>query len=220
MGLDRRSTAKSGAESVHGEDMLGDATRAKDGARRDMPACVVDIQYGRDTEFEFVVALRGPGQGGRVRLGVDSLEGMDSAQRHWLLAKFRAHLRALLVVGRLTTWVFERLSLLKEYCEAWDLQFEDLRMRSALHRGVDTDTDEAVDPHAECTKKRSNSLSERADDTTRESVHGVAKPKSVRMRRARDSLRSMLAKHGTRRRIDKETLLADLEALRVHIFDV
>lgn len=212
--------ARSRNEQVRGEEAPRAGARTGPKGGSEALQCLVDVRYGRGDQFEFVVALRG--RDGRVRLGVDALEDVDGEQRHWLLSRFRAHLRALFVVHRLSAWVLDRLSLLKEYCEARDMQFEELHRKSALPSGLDSAlyTDEAAQcghgDNARAQRTRSKSVSERAGDTAR----GVARPKEVRMRTARDSLRLMLAKHGSKRRIDRDALLAELDQLRAHIYDM
>lgn len=191
------------------------------------PLCILDIRVDKTGKsFEFVVSHKG----GFATCDVDSL---GTGYRLWLLAKFKDNLRRLSIVEEMRNWVYDRLLLLKEYCDVKGLEYEALYVKCALPPRVSAKfgplcayscnnnerhkRTKSIDTGSSETKKKSGCVS--ADENQKTKKNRLLLSKVQKNRSVLNGLKILIQKYAGQGNIDRETLLSELDCLRPHIYD-
>ena len=197
------------------------------------PFCILDIRYGKArNRFEFIVSLNTSKKPHTLDMDVHTLDGLGIEYKIWLLAKFKENLRGLALVDRMKTWVLDRLEILKEYCEMNDISFDVLYTRSSRpinksfcgtslmseNSPQEKSKAEQVNSKQEGKlKKQRGTLSAR--EGKREDSLRFVLSKTARLRAMYNHIKIMISKYKTKKSIDKQSFLEDLDCMNAYVHD-
>lgn len=193
------------------------------------PLSILDIRYGKTKDsFEFVVSIKNSYGNRSPDVSIDTLDEVTLEYRHWLLSKFKMNLRGLGLIDRLKSWVLDRLSLLKMYCDIHGTSFEGLYVASALpphqtskigsSNTEDMKNDRVDSQNRSKTIKKKMSIS--VNEKKSQHAHRFVQSKGARVKAVYNHLKILLAKYNNRQSIDKETFLQELDCMNAYLYDL
>lgn len=197
------------------------------------PFCILDIRYEPAVNnFEFIVSMSESNVMRNADIDIRGIEDLTLEYRIWLLAKFKRNLKSLAFIEKMGTWVLERLTLLKDYCEFNELAYESLYVRSSLppnnkrienqehtkmqhadeqmDYNCDKNLIEQPEPQRKCLSVRQN----------KSDVIRLVPSKLARLRAIYNSVKLIIAKYRNRKSISKQAFVGDLESMNAYIYDL
>ena len=197
------------------------------------PFCILDIRYGKArNRFEFIVSLNTSKKPHTVDMDVHTLDGLSIEYKIWLLAKFKENLRGLALVDRMKTWVLDRLNILKEYCEINDISYDALYTRSSYPVNQSCCSASFISESSPTKKSKAEQVNSKQEGklkkqrgtlSAREGKRGdslrFVLSKTARLRAMYNHLKIMISKYKTKRSIDKQSFLEDLDCMNAYMYD-
>ena len=198
------------------------------------PFQILDIRYGKGrNNFVFIVSLYESHRINKRVIVLHKLDDLTEEYKNWLLAKFKKNLRGLALIETMKGWVLDRLAILQEYCYVNDIVFDALYSYSnsppaQIYKSVPvkvnlSSNDDQLIPNNTIssvngsTKRKKKCKS--VKDSKQEGLPVQTLSKNARLKAVYNQFKVMIAKYRTKKSINRQEVLEELDCVRAYIYD-